>query len=333
MLQAVNISKRYGSEVVLEDVSFVVNPGERAGLIGANGCGKSTLLRIAARLESPDEGRMVLGSGSSTALLPQGFEADTSQTLGAVVRRGLADHGEALSALQSIERQMTNAAGAKLDALIEEYGRVYDVFEVQGGYDIELRIAAVLEGTRSRDRTGGHTPISVLSGGQRTRAGLAGVIASEPTVLLLDEPTNHLDVDALEWLESWLSAYEGAALIVSHDRTFLDGAVTRILELNHTRLGLVEYHGNYSDYRNAKERELEKHTAQCGRTRRQRREGYEKTLPAPSRRRFAQRPPPLTTFTGGERRRSRRKPKRVRAGWSACSRLPTAWNGPRRRGP
>ena len=331
MLQAVNISKRYGSEVVLEDVSFVVNPGERAGLIGANGCGKSTLLRIAARLESPDEGRMVLGSGSSTALLPQGFEADTSQTLGAVVRRGLADHGEALSALQSIERQMTNAAGAKLDALIEEYGRVYDVFEVQGGYDIELRIAAVLEGlglgTVPED-----TPISVLSGGQRTRAGLAGVIASEPTVLLLDEPTNHLDVDALEWLESWLSAYEGAALIVSHDRTFLDGAVTRILELNHTRLGLVEYHGNYSDYRNAKERELEKHTA-CGRTRRQRREGYEKTLPAPSRRRFAQRPPPLTTFTGGERRRSRRKPKRVRAGWSACLPPRTESSGPRRRGP
>ena len=105
------------------------------------------------------------------------------------------------------------------------------------------------------------TPLSVLSGGQRTRAGLAGVIASEPSVLLLDEPTNHLDIEALEWLETWLSAYEGAALIVSHDRTFLDGAVTRILELNDRSLGLAAFPGNYSEYRRIKERELEKQTA------------------------------------------------------------------------
>ena len=260
MLQAVSVSKRYGSEVVLEDVSFVVNPGERAGLIGANGCGKSTLLRIIAGIETADEGQVVLGGGSSTALLPQGFEADTSQTLGSVVRRGLADHGKAQSVLRSIEQRMAHSSGAELETLISRYGRAYDEFEALGGYDVDQRVAAVLDGlglgTIPED-----TPLLVLSGGQRTRAGLAGVIASEPSVLLLDEPTNHLDVEALEWLESWLAAYEGAALVVSHDRTFLDGAVTRILELNSVRLGLVEYHGSYSDYRLAKERELEKQTA------------------------------------------------------------------------
>ncbi len=260
MLQAVNISKRYGSEVVLEDVSFVVNPGERAGLIGANGCGKSTLLRIIAGLEPPDEGRVVLGGGASTTLLPQGFEEDTSQTVGSIVRRNLSDHVEAQAALQSVERRMAQATGAQLEALMSEYSRAYDEFEALGGYDVDLRVAAVLEGL-GLGAVPWDTLLSELSGGQQTRAGLAGVIASEPTVLLLDEPTNHLDVEALEWLETWLSAYEGAALIVSHDRTFLDGAVTRILELNGSRLCMVEYHGNYSDYRRAKGRELERQTA------------------------------------------------------------------------
>ncbi len=259
MLQAIEISKSYGSEVVLEAVSFVANPGERAGLIGANGSGKSTLLRIIAGIEQADSGQVVL-SGGSSALLPQGFEADTAQTLGSVVRRGLADHDQAQSALLSIEHKMTKVAGTRLDALIKDYGRAYDEFEALGGYEVDQRIAAVLEGL-GLGAVPEDTPLSVLSGGQRTRAGLAGVIASEPSVLLLDEPTNHLDIEALEWLETWLSAYEGAALIVSHDRTFLDGAVTRILELNDQRLGLTAFPGNYSEHHLIKERELEKQTA------------------------------------------------------------------------
>ena len=172
----------------------------------------------------------------------------------------LADHGEAQAALRSIERRMAQASGFQLESLMWKYSRAYDDFEALGGYDVDRRVAAVLEGlglgTVPED-----TPVSVLSGGQRTRAGLAGVIASEPTVLLLDEPTNHLDIEALEWLESWLSAYEGAALIVSHDRTFLDLSVTRILELNDRSHGLRAYPGNYSSHRHAKERELEKQTA------------------------------------------------------------------------
>ncbi len=260
MLQAIEVSKSYGSEVVLKAVSFVVNPGERAGLIGANGSGKSTLLRIIAGIEQADSGQVVL-SGGSSALLPQGFEADTAQTLGSVVRRGLAEHGQAQSALLSIEHKMTKAAGAKLDALIDRYTAEPTTNSRPSVVtNVDQRIAAVLEGL-GLGAVPEDTPLSVLSGGQRTRAGLAGVIASEPSVLLLDEPTNHLDIEALEWLETWLSAYEGAALIVSHDRTFLDGAVTRILELNDQRLGLTAFPGNYSEHRLIKERELEKQTA------------------------------------------------------------------------
>ena len=260
MLQVVNISKRYGPEVVLQDVSVVINPGECVGLIGPNGSGKSTLLRIIAGVEQPDKGDVIQGGGGSCAMLPQGFEADTSTTLGSVVRLGLAAHSEAQARLLGIERAMAEASGPDLGDLIEEYGRAVDEFEVRGGYHIEQRVAAVLEGL-GLGALPRHTPLSTLSGGQRTRAGLAGVLACSSGVLLLDEPTNHLDIEALEWLESWLSSYEGAALVASHDRAFLDSVAHRILELNVGVSGLTSYPGNYSDYRLIKERELEKQTA------------------------------------------------------------------------
>ncbi len=260
MLQVVNISKSYGSEVILEDVSFVINPGERVGLIGPNGSGKSTLLRIVAGEEPPDTGRVILGPGASAAWLPQGFEVDTAQTLGDAVRRGLADHTTAHQRLLRIENGMSRAAGDELDALLEEYGLASDEFAALGGYDVEQRIAAVLQGLDLGD-IASDTPLAILSGGQRTRAGLASIIVSAPDILLLDEPTNHLDIEALEWLEEYLSGYEGAAVIVSHDRAFLDGAVTGILELDGERPGLAAYAGNYSDYRSAKEREIEKQTS------------------------------------------------------------------------
>ena len=260
MLQAVNVSKNYGSDVVLEDVSFVVNSGERACLIGPNGCGKSTLLRIIAGEERADGGRVVLSSGASVAWLPQGFETRAARTLGEVVRQGLAEHGKAYQTLLRIEKGMASAAGTELDAMIEEYGRVSDEFEALGGYEVEHRIAVALQGLGLGD-VPLDAPLSALSGGQRARAGLASAIARDPDVLLLDEPTNHLDIEALEWLEGYLLEYAGAALIVSHDRTFLDGVATKILELNDPGPGLIAYPGAYWEYRLTKERELEKQTA------------------------------------------------------------------------
>ena len=260
MLQVVNISKSYGSEVILEDVSFVVNPGERAGLLGPNGAGKSTLLRIVAGVERADAGQVILGSGASAAWLPQGFEVDSAQTLGEAVRRGLADHTRAQDKLLRMEESMACTVGPELDALIEEYGRASDEFAALGGYDVEQRTSAVLQGL-GLGAVPDDTPLSVISGGQQTRAGLASIIVSDPDVLLLDEPTNHLDIEALKWLEEYLSGYAGAAVIVSHDRAFLDGVVTGILELDSQRPGLASYPGNYSDYRLAKRRELEKQTS------------------------------------------------------------------------
>ena len=260
MLQVLNLSKHYGSETVLEDVSFVVNPGERVGLVGPNGSGKSTLLRIIAGVEPADSGRVVVGGGATAAWLPQGFEADPAQTLGQAVRRRLIEHADAYARMARVEERMAYASGGELDALITEYGRASEEFEALGGYEVEQRAAAVLQGLGLGD-VPEDTPLSNLSGGERTRAALAGVIAANPGVLLLDEPTNHLDIAALEWLEAYLSGYSGAALVASHDRAFLDGVATGILELGGRASGIASYPGNYSAYRLAKKRELEKQTA------------------------------------------------------------------------
>ena len=260
MLQVLNLSKHYGSETVLEDVSFVVNPGERVGLVGPNGSGKSTLLRVVAGVEPADKGRVVVGGGATVAWMPQGFEADPAQTLGQAVRRGLVEHAEAYERMARVEERMGRASGRELDALIAEYGRATEEFEALGGYEVEQRAAAVLQGLGLGD-VPEDTPLSNMSGGERTRAALAGVIAANPGVLLLDEPTNHLDIAALEWLELYLSVYSGAALVASHDRAFLDGVATGILELGGRAGGIASYPGGYSAYRLAKERELEKQTA------------------------------------------------------------------------
>ena len=155
---------------------------------------------------------------------------------------------------------MATAQGAELERLLAEYDQALDAFERLGGYSVEARTDAVLDGLdlRGLDQD---TPVDILSGGQKTRLGLARLLLSNPDLLLLDEPTNHLDIDALEWLEDFLQGFHGAVLIVSHDRTFLDRTVSAILELDALTHTVTAYPGTYSDYVEAKEREQEKHWA------------------------------------------------------------------------
>ena len=212
MLQVVNISKSYGSEVILEGVSFVVNPGERAGLIGPNGSGKSTLLRIVAGEEQADSGqchpqlrrvRCLAAAGVRGRSCPYAGRGGASRT-----RR---PHQGASDDCSGSRRACPGPPGLSLDALLEEYGRASDEFVALGGYDVEQRTAEVLQGL-DLGEVASDTPLSILSGGQRTRAGLASIIVSAPDVLLLDEPTNHLDIQALEWLEEYLSGYDGCGV-------------------------------------------------------------------------------------------------------------------------
>jgi ATP-binding cassette subfamily F protein 3 len=259
MLQANQIYKRYGDVDVLENVSFTVNPGDRVGLIGPNGCGKTTLLRILAGAEPPDAGGVhVNPPGLELGYLAQGLEYAADDTLDTVLR---AEHRE-LDAVEArvaeLGAALATAQGEAQARLLDAYGEALARLEwLAARAPSEHQAQAILAGL-DLDHLPLDTPVRHLSGGQKTRLGLARLLIRDPQLLLLDEPTNHLDIQALEWLEAWLQDYRGGAIIVSHDRTFLDRTVTTILELDVRTHEVTAYAGNYSDYHEAKQREIER---------------------------------------------------------------------------
>ncbi len=261
MLQASNVSKSFGDNLIFERVSFTVNRGERAGLVGPNGCGKTTLLKIILGEVSPDSGSAWLSPASvRVGYLAQALEYEPGQTVGQVMKAAVAGLSTAEQHVVALSGRMAGAQGDELRRLMAEYDRALDTFERLGGYTLEARTDAILDGLGLCDLDQ-DTPVEILSGGQKTRLGLARLLLSNPDLLLLDEPTNHLDIEALEWLEQFLQRLPGAALIVSHDRTFLDRTVSVILEMDPLAHSVTVYPGTYSDYVESKEREREKQWA------------------------------------------------------------------------
>jgi ATP-binding cassette, subfamily F, member 3 len=245
MLTAHHLHKSYGIHTILKDVSFSINQGERVGLIGPNGSGKTTLLHILAGIDSPDQGQVTLTPGSlRVGFLAQGFEPPPDLLFGDLMRQSTGD-------LPALEQQLAGLA----DQLADEP----DNKTVQDAYDRTLAqvIRAAEETPDQReailasfglDQIPDSHPVKHLSGGQKSRLALAKILLQNPDLLLLDEPTNHLDIGMLEWLEGWLQTFKGGVLIVSHDRTFLDRTVTRILDLDPGTQTLRAYTGNYSEY-------------------------------------------------------------------------------------
>ena len=247
MLHVSKISKSYGSETILADVSFIINPGERVGLVGPNGCGKTTLLRLITGLEPADSGQVRFDPpGLSIGYLTQALVFEAGETVNQALARAAAEHSQAWADMQRLAEAMAAPHPSdRLPALTEAYAAAELRFEAAGGYELEARLEAILTGLNlaniPRD-----LPVERLSGGQKTRVGLTGLLIRQPHLLLLDEPTNHLDIDALTWLEEWLKSYDGAALIVSHDRTFLDAATSRTLVINPVTHTLRDFDGNYT---------------------------------------------------------------------------------------
>jgi ATP-binding cassette, subfamily F, member 3 len=254
MLRVSQISKKFGLNTVLENVSFTVSPGERLGLIGPNGSGKTTLLRILVGEDQADAGSVSIDPPNlRIGYLPQGLAPTDEDSLGSYLGRmrgNMEDLSNELEALAAGLAQAPNQPGLQ-QAYDNALASLSRLAEDQGNLAVVL--ASLGLGVYPMS-----TPVKILSGGQKTRLALAGVLITEPQLLILDEPTNHLDVDMLEWLEGWIAHYPGAALIVSHDRTFLDRTVTGVLELDPQTHSLRSFAGNYSDYLEQKLLEREK---------------------------------------------------------------------------
>ncbi len=243
LLSVHDLSKSFGPVDLFAGVSFSISRGARLALVGPNGIGKTTLLRILLGLEDPSGGTVTRAKNLRIGYLPQeaGFEME-----GTVWDFCLAPFAGLIARQEELHRLEAEMAEAgRAEAILERYGKLQEQFERQGGYTYTTRIQQVLTGLGFAPADF-HLPLEHLSGGQRTRAYLAHLLLSDPDLLLLDEPTNHLDIAAVEWLEGYLAQWPGAALIVSHDRYFLDAVCNGLLEM--TPAGLEYYPGNYTAY-------------------------------------------------------------------------------------
>jgi ATP-binding cassette subfamily F protein 3 len=253
MLSINQIRKSFGDNVILDGVSFNIHPGRRSGLVGPNGCGKTTLLRILAGLDEPDSGSVRKPGGLRIGYLPQGLVLPEGETVEAFLARALGDPARTAAEVERLAAALASTPGDP--SLRAEYDGALARLAALPGPAATFATLAVL----GLGHVAPETPIATLSGGQKTRLALAGALLAGPQILLLDEPTNHLDLPMLEWLEQRLASFRGGALVVSHDRTFLDNTVSRILELDPHTHTIKEYEGDYSAYRAHKEAERERH--------------------------------------------------------------------------
>ncbi|WP_329364782.1 TlrC/CarA/OleB/SrmB family ABC-F type ribosomal protection protein [Streptomyces sp. NBC_00669] len=244
-----NVTRRYDDHVVLDDVSFSIKPGERAGIIGDNGAGKSTLLRLIAGQDRPDNGELTVIAPGGSGYLAQSLALPPEATVQDAVDMALADLRELEARMHHAEAGLKGLAGAELTAALDAYAQTVAQYEARAGYEADARVDVALHGLGlpglARDRA-----LGTLSGGERSRLALAATLASQPELLLLDEPTNDLDDQAVGWLEAHLRAHRGTVLAVTHDRVFLERVTTTILEIGE---GKVTRHGDgYNGYLAAK---------------------------------------------------------------------------------
>ncbi|HZG59360.1 MAG TPA: ABC-F family ATP-binding cassette domain-containing protein [Anoxybacillus sp.] len=262
ILQVNQLSKYFGDDLILSNIKLEIQSKDRVALVGRNGAGKSTLLKIIAGHMSYDSGEIIKPKDVTIGYLAQDTGFHSNLTIWEEMMTVFAPLKQMENELRKLELQMGDpdviADHKRYEKLLKDYDALQEQFKNEGGYQYEADIRSVLHGLNFADYDWTNTPITSLSGGQRTRLALGKLLLTKPDLLILDEPTNHLDIETLTWLEQYLQNYPGAILVVSHDRYFLDKIVTEVYELSRT--SIKKYTGNYSSYLQQKaenyEREL-----------------------------------------------------------------------------
>ncbi len=251
MLSCNNVTKSFGVETILEDISFSISEGDKVGIVGVNGTGKTTLFKIITGIYGYDSGEIYTSKDCRMGYLEQNTNFHSDKTIYEEVLKVFSDLIASEIELRDMEHKIAELSKlegsptSELKKLMDDYGKKYERFEENHGYSYKSEVIGTLRGLGfSKDDL--EKQIDVLSGGEKTRVLLAKLLLGKPSLLLLDEPTNHLDAEAVEWLEGFLRAYEGTVMIISHDRYFLDQSVNRIFEMSNKHL--TTFNGNYTEY-------------------------------------------------------------------------------------
>lgn len=249
VLSCNNLNKSFGIDSILENINFTVNEGDKIGIIGVNGTGKTTLFKIISGIYGYDNGDIYTSKDCEIGYLEQNTNFISNNTIFEEVLEVFKDLIDMENYIRDLEIKIsdesTNPNSSKLEKLMDEYSHKLQKFSDMNGYGYKSEAKGILKGLGFSD-SDIDKPISVLSGGEKTRVLLGKLLLKKPTLLLLDEPTNHLDSDAIEWLEVFLKQYKGTVVLISHDRYFLDQVVNRVFEIHNKKL--KSYNGNYSEF-------------------------------------------------------------------------------------
>ncbi len=251
-----DLEKSYGPHDVLKGATWQHNPGEHVGLVGRNGAGKTTLFRLLLKQEEPDRGTVLRASGLTIGHVSQHLDAEPGMSLFDYVETAFSEVLAIERKMRAIEHDLADASRPDHDRLLEKYSELQHDYEHADGYTLHAEVERVLGGVGFHDKPEWDRPIAEFSGGQQNRAMLARVLLTNVDLLLLDEPTNHLDLKGIEFLEEFLQSFKGSYLVISHDRTFLNRTVAKIVELAHGKL--LEYNGNYERFVELRAERMEK---------------------------------------------------------------------------
>ena len=246
MISFANVNKQYGKQLIFVDASFQLNPGEKAGLVGPNGAGKTTLFRMVTGDESPDDGDVTVPKRLTVGYFRQDVEEMQGRSVLDEAIAGSGRAGELHHELGDLQHALGDPDRVdEMDKILQRFGEVQEEYEHLGGYTLEAQAREVLHGLGfHEDQIDGD--VGALSGGWKMRVALARVLLGRPDVLLMDEPTNHLDIESIIWLEQFLRSFEGALLMTSHDREFMNRLVSKIFEIDAGEINT--YSGDYDFY-------------------------------------------------------------------------------------